>query len=527
MVDPHALDRREFLGAAGAGAGALILGGVPVDPALAGRARRRATPIARGGSFPQGIASGIPTHRGVTLWTRLNGFDRDRLLHVEVARDADFRNVVLRRKVRARAREDHTVETRVFGRAIRPGRQYYYRFETRDRSSEVGRFRLAPPPDSREPVRIAFFSCQDWEAGYFPAHAAIADEDVDLAVCLGDYIYERHYYDGPRRDTLGANRDGEVQTLPEYRDKYKLYKTDPNLRAMHAAHPFAAIWDDHEVEDNFAGTHPGEATGQVRVPFLQRRTNGFRAFYEYMPFSRDHHSRDLYRLMRLGRTADLFLLDQRQYRDDQPCGDSLTAISCPEAEGTPRTYLGERQLAWLKGSLDSSRATWKLVASQLMAMSIDALPGNPINKDSWDGYGVERRDLLGHVQSRGIRNLSFLVGDIHTFFAGDVGVNGRGPGSVATEFVSGAITSQGIPEQIGKLLGVPKELAGPVITQVLNLNPHIKYEELNSKGYGVLEASSDELNVEFKAVDQLRRDSRPRTIARFRVDAGSPHVRVL
>ena len=168
----------------------------------------------------------------------------------------------------------------------------------------MGRFRTPPPPDSQEPVRIAFFSCQDWQAGYFGAHSAIAREDVDLVVCLGDYIYERNFYEGPRKDTLGANGDGEVQTLDEYRAKYRMYKGDPDLRAMHAAHPYMGIWDDHEVEDNYAGTLPGEATQQVRVPFLERRGAGYRSFYEYMPFApvrnRPRRGHDLYRQLQVG-----------------------------------------------------------------------------------------------------------------------------------------------------------------------------------------------------------------------------------
>ena len=282
------LDRRQFVGGLAAVGGGLILGGVPVDPALAQRTRRRRTPFARGGGFSLGVAAGAPYSRtGTVVWTRLDGFRRDRLLRLEVARDPGFRNVVHRRVVRAKASADHTVETRLLGRFMRPGREYYYRFYTDDEHSPVGRFRTLPPPDSRDPVRVGFFSCQDYQAGYYNAHAAMAKEDLDLVVCLGDYTYERTFYEGPpdRRDTLGANGDGEVQTLPEYRAKYRLYRRDRNLQAMHAAHPFVAIWDDHEIEDNWAGASPGEATGQARVPFINRRNNGFRAFFEYMPFS--------------------------------------------------------------------------------------------------------------------------------------------------------------------------------------------------------------------------------------------------
>ena len=433
------MDRRELLGWAGIGTGALILGGVAVDPVAAARARRRPRlPLARGGSFPQGVASGAPNERAITLWTRLEGPTRDRRVVLEVARDPGFRRVVARSNVRVSPSRDNTVEKRLRSKRLSPGSEYYYRFETKSGSSPVGRFRTARPANSREPVRIVFFSCQDYQAGFFGAHRAIAAEDADLVVCLGDYIYERNFYEGPRKDTLGANKDGEVQTLPEYRAKYQLYKSDPDLRAMHAAHPYVGTWDDHEVEDNYAGNRPGEATQQVRVPFEERRRAGYRAFYEYMPFmpatavpSRGH---DLYRRLPLGANAEVFMLDERRYRDDQPCGDQLF-VPCPEAESEPRAFLGPAQLEWLKGGLRNSRARWKVIGNQLMIMALDLSQGAPINKDSWDGYGVERRDLMGYIASNRISDVSFLTGDIHTFFAGDVGLDGRGPESHATEFV--------------------------------------------------------------------------------------------
>ena len=524
------IDRRSFLRGAGVGAGGLVLGGRAVWPDQA-LTRRRRVPFARGGRFPEGVAAGEPTTRGATIWTRLGGYRSDRRLAIEVARDPGFDRVLLRKEVRARARRDHTVKVRVADERLKPGEEYFYRFETREKSSPVGRFRTLRPADSREPVRVAFFSCQDWQAGYFGAHRTIADiEDLDLVLCLGDYIYERNFYEGPREDTTGQNKDGEVQTLAEYREKYRLYRTDEDLRAMHAQHAFAAIWDDHEVEDNHAGDHAGEATQDPRVPYLRRRHNGHRAFDEYMPFFDRDPADDLriYRTFKLGRTAELILLDQRQYRDDQPCGDELFA-PCPEAESEPRKYLGDEQKEWFKTTLEGSAADWKLVANQLMIESLDAPPGNPINKDSWDGYGVERREVLGHVEQKGVQNLAFLTGDIHTFFAGEVGVDGRGPDSVATEFVGGSITSLGIPETIQGTTGAPLTPAqtAAITTQIKVTNPHLKYDEQESRGYGLVEATPDELKVEFKAVNALEHSTEAQTIGSFRVKSGEPRVEVL
>lgn len=523
------IDRRGFLARTGIGTGALLLGGVPVWARPAGAAPRT-VPFAKRGTFPEGVAAGEPATKSATLWTRLAGYRTDRQLSLEIARDDDFRHVIFRRNLVAKASEGHAVKLRVPSRAkLRPGERYYYRFETRDNESRVGRFQTLRPKDSREPVRIAYFSCQDYQAGYYGAHATIAELDVDLVISLGDYIYERKYYDGPRRDTLGANGDGEVQTLDEYRAKYRLYRADQDLQAMHAAHPFMACWDDHEVEDNWAGDNPGHGPENRRVSYPERRRNGQRAFYEWMPFRRPvRDGVPLYRTLPLGRHAEVFFLDERKYRDKQPCDDRFVA-PCPE-DGTPgRRMLGETQKEWLKRGLEASRASWKVVAHQVMMMSLDAPPGSGVNRDQWDGYAAERQEILGHLQTRGVKDIAFATGDIHTFFAGEVGVDGRGPESVATEFVGGSITSLGIPESVAGEFenSVPPEQVQLVTQNLRANNPHIKYDEQDSRGYGLIEARANELLVEFRAVDAVQRSTDARTLARFRVARGDPRVQVL
>lgn len=528
----ESIDRRQFIGYAGAGA--LILGGIAVDPVAAAtrRTRRRGLAVAREGTFPQGVAAGTPGERGISLWTRMEGQGGDYKLGLEIATDPQFRKVVHRTTRTVRARKDHCLETRRAGKYLKPSEQYWYRFETRTGSSPVGRFQTVPAADSRQPVKIAFFSCQDWQAGYYAAHRAIAAEEADLVMGLGDYIYEQNFYDGPRQDRLGANGDGEVQTLDEYRQKYRMYKGDPNLRAMHAAHSYVGVFDDHEVEDNWAGSLPGEETKRVRVPFLERRTNGLRAFYEYMPFEpvdgKPEIGSGLYRRMRLGANAELFLLNTREFREDQPCGDDFF-VPCPSAENDARRFLGETQKSWLKRRLRASGATWKLIGNQVMIMALELANGAQITKDSWDGYGVERRELLDYIRDKGISDVSFLTGDIHTFFAGDVGVNGRGPGSVATEFVGGSITSLGIPETVNGATGAPLT---PEQTTLLSnnlrlTNPHIKYTQQTARGYGIAEVSQDQMLVTFKGVNALDPNATARTIGRFRVARGNPRVQVL
>jgi len=529
MVNPSPITRRRFL----AGAGGLALaGGLTSARGFA----QSAPEIARGGRFAQSVASGQPTTNGITLWTKLSELERPGRMQFEVSADPDFRSVIIRRSVTPDAARDFAITTRVESAKLKPSERYFYRFFTCDRTSPVGRFRTARPADSREPVRIAFFSCQDYESGFYTAHRGIAqEEDLDLVVCLGDYIYERSFDPNKtREDDTGPNGTAEVQTLGEYRDKYRLYHTDADLLAVREAHSLYTIWDDHEVEDNYAADKPGDATQQERVAFLERRANGYRAFFEHMPqFEIAGRPAQIYGTIPLGRNADVLLLDQRQYRSDQPCGDATAPPpgTCSEKDAPDRTMLGAEQKAWFKEALAGSRATWKIVGNQLQMMSLDYARGQPLIVDSWDGYTAERRELGEFIRDRKIQNVSYLTGDIHTYFAGNVTPSGReGPGqpaAVATEFVGGSITSEGIADRQGGEQ-FRDQLAAALDTGSGTQNPQIKYSNQSEKGYGVLEARPDELLVQFKSPQTVRSpQSNIFTLQRFRVASGVPNVEVL
>ncbi len=519
---------------AAAAAGALTLVGSPLRGAGAAERRLRKGGLdrARDVTFRQGIASGDPTPRGATVWTRVDGLERDARLTLEVARDRGFDRVVERREVLARKRDNYAVKEQVH--RLDPGEQYYYRFFTDKRDSDVGKFRSALPADSNEKVRVGVFSCQDYESGFYSSHRGLANDDLDVVICLGDYIYERSFYEPKVRvDATGRNGDGEVQSLKEYRQKYALYHTDAELRELRASAPLMAIWDDHEVEDNWAGDLPGEATIDPRVAFLKRRHNGFRAFFEHMPRMQNRRERfRIYDKLRFGRNLELFLLDERQYRSDQPCGDQIVA-PCPPAERNDprRTLLGKEQMSWLKRGLRQSNAVWKAVGNQVMIMSVDLPLGNPINPDQWDGYGADRTELLNYVRDQRIADVAFFTGDIHTFFAGDVtplgrqGVAQTGPPPVATEFVCGSVTSQGLLSTV-RLQDAPE--AGVLLGDgaVIPLdNPHLRYSNIRDKGYAVFEATRDELRVSFKTAESIQRRNSPiRTLRDFTVKRGVPRV---
>ncbi|UTI65867.1 alkaline phosphatase D family protein [Paraconexibacter antarcticus] len=521
--------RRAFLAGSVAAAGGVLLGG-PEALARGFRAARPAVPAARAGGFSLGVMSGFPSTTGAVLWTRVDDLPRTSTITLEVATDRGFRRVVQRRRVRASAVRDYTARSQVTG--LRPGEEYFYRFHTRTTDSPVGRLRTLRPADSAEPVRIGVLSCQSYEAGYYTAIAGLAAEpDLDLVLHLGDYIYEHHYYDGPaaRRDTTGPGRDGDVQTLDEFRAKYRLYKRDPNLQAMHAAHPFVPIWDDHEVEDNYAGTGPDSISRSPaktendnayprRVSFAERRRAGYLSYFEYQPRVRPAGDTRIYGTVPLGAGATVFLTDQRQYRTPQPCHDAIVQ-PCADDHAPGATMLGATQKAWFKDALARDTATWKLWASEVMLMGWDSAPGVPLNQDGWDGYGAEREEILTHVRDRGIRNLAVLTGDIHTYVAGTLTTTGRVGGTpVATEFVGGSVTSLGLESTAAAPLT-------PFSQALLATNPHISYLDTRRRGYMVVEATKAQLSVRFRSPASILVPESPvSTSAAFTVEAGSTAV---
>ena len=254
------LSRRQFISRSGARGGGARLR--PADRARVAGAAQRARRLLRGGRFTQGVLSGDPTPRGITLLTVLDDVTGSGSVRLEVARDRDFRRVVARKTIATSGGRGYSVKARVGG--LQPDERYYYRFETRDRNSPVGRFQTALPADSNRPVKFAFFSCAEYSHGYYNAFEVMARDDVDFVVCLGDYVYGEAYHSvaggtGVRDDTIGepnpSNPDiaSEALTLADYRAKYALYRSDKALRDLHAKFPMVAIWDDHEVQDNYAG----------------------------------------------------------------------------------------------------------------------------------------------------------------------------------------------------------------------------------------------------------------------------------
>jgi alkaline phosphatase D len=396
----------------------------------------------------------------------------------------------------------------------------------------VGRFRTALPPDSRQPVRFAFFSCQEYTFGYFNAHNLLAEEDIDFVVNLGDYIYAEAYY-RPGDAFAGVRVDpiGFAETLDQYRAKYKLYRTEAPLRRMHANFPMISIWDDHEVQDNYAGGAgpTGGLAPELRYT-RRRRAAAYRAYFESMPTYPVNGDSRIYTAVRFGKNVDLILLDQRQYRADQPCGDEQVGPPCPALD-QPRKFLGARQMDFVKKRLSSSRAAWKVVANQVMIMPTIFPGGDYIGFDFWQGYPQERRELVEHIRRRRVKDVVFVTGDIHTFVAGDVRVNNSDTVPVATEFVGGSISAPGLGEGGGGVLPGANPLNPQTPQSIIDLlrstNPWAVDADFDHHGYGLVTATDRSFRCTLRRVDSVKRRSRtalPDNRFTYRIGRGHPSL---
>jgi alkaline phosphatase D len=365
----------------------------------------------------------------------------------EIATDESMRNVVRRGTEVARPDLAHSVHAEVSG--LEPARWYWYRFDAGGEASPVARTRTAPAAGAQpERFRFAFASCQHYERGLYVAYRHMAREDLELVAHLGDYIYEYGTSATAAPGTLvRRHQPDEITTLEQYRNRYALYKVDPDLQAAHAAFPWIVTWDDHEVENNYAGD-VSEANEPPEV-FLRRRAAAYQAYYEHQPLRKASIPKGpdmlLYRTLAFGSLARFHVLDTRQYRSDQSCGDGIKP-PCPEWSDPARTVLGETQERWLTSQVSRSSATWSVLAQQI-SMSLINNPARPdaVAMDPWSGYPAARDRLIAFMASQRERDFVVLTGDIHASFVMDLKRDVRDPSTptVATEFIGTSISSAG------------------------------------------------------------------------------------
>ena len=469
--------------------------------------------------FSLGVASGDPSADGMVLWTRLapkpleagGGMGMEPVkVSWMVCEDEAMTKVAAKGVENAVPDWGHSVHVEVAG--LKPDRWYWYQFRVGGEVSAKGRTRTMPAVGSDpERLKFAFASCQHLETGLFTAYEHMEREDVDLVFHLGDYIYEGEGIEKRVRKHLGK----EIVSIDDYRVRHAQYRSDPALQAMHAAAPWVVTWDDHEFDNNCAGSISEEKWVTAEA-FLRRRAAAYKAYYEHMPLRRSALPKGpdmlLYRGISFGTLAQFFVLDTRQYRSDQPCGDG-NKPQCAEAMSEAQTLMGLEQREWLFRGLDQSPAKWNALAQQIMIGRVDRLAGEAVgySMDQWPGYEMERRAVLKYLHERKVANPVAFAGDIHSNWANELIADFDDLESkcVATEFVGTSISSG------GDGAAVPKGHA-----ELLKENPFVKFQNAE-RGYVTCEVTASEWRTDFKTGEYVSRPGATLNVrASFVVESG-------
>lgn len=484
------ISRREWLKRTAAGIGgvastSLTVPGCATDDPIPG-------PTLPAAVFLHGVASGDPLADRVILWTRVTSPDGGAVeVSYTVALDKAFTTIVAEGSGMATSERDHTFKVDVDG--LEAGTTYWYRFEALGEFSYTGRTRTAPT-GGVDRLRFAVVSCSSWGHGYFHAYRHLAERaDLDCVLHLGDYIYEYGDNQYPRtRQARPYEPSHEIVTLADYRMRYRQYRTDADLQAVHQQHPFIAIWDDHEsANDSWSDGAENHDTA-TEGDWAERKAAAYQAYIEYLPI-REQEEGKIWREFEFGDLAHLLMLDTRLWgRDEQPTDQAdLETINDPT-----RTLLGTDQEAWLSERLDASAAKWRVLGQQVMVAQWDL--GFLTNVDQWDGYAAARDRLFDELEAH--PNTVVLTGDIHTHWAwtlsrdpNDPGFDkDTGAGAVGVEFVCTAISSPG--------LGLPVP-----VEDLQEQFPHLHHANLELRGYILLDVTAEAVQGDYYVIDDVIR----------------------
>jgi alkaline phosphatase D len=478
--------------------------------------------------FSLGVASGDPDDHSVVLWTRLapsplqpdSGMPSVTVpVDWEIAEDDKMQRVIRRGTADARPEDGHSLH--VIADGLAPDCPYWYRFIADGITSRIGRTRTLPARGALPArFRLAVAGCQRIEHGFFTAWADLSETDVDLVFHYGDYMYEYAL----TAEAMAARMDVPVPdaarvkptSLAEYRTRYALYKLDPDLTAAHAAHPFIASFDDHEVVNNWGGmSHPAKMRDR---DFLKLRAAAFQAFYENQPVRPGVRPRGaditMYRSFDMGRLLRLAVLDTRQFRSLPPCGKAETR-HCDERLAPGRNMIGATQERWLFGLFDRRDTAWTVLGNQVLMMQLRRKEAaqDIVNTDKWDGNAAARTRLLQGAVDRKVGGLVAVTGDIHRAIAGNLMVDFGKPGAapVGVEFVASSISSDGDGGRARK-----------AATRLMANNPHLRFYD-GRRGSLICEFDERRCQATYRAVDVVStRGGKVSTASTFTVEAKQP-----
>jgi len=467
--------------------------------------------------FPQSVASGDVTQNSCILWTRT--LDAGIPIVCQVSETQDFSNLVFNEVFVPSEASDNTVKVKVSN--LKPGTKYYYRFVKDKSSSPVGVFKTIEKNPER--IRFAVVSCQDYSNGFYSAWYHISREKIDFVVHLGDYIYETlseptFQYAQMRTISLSSGRKVSLE-LKDYRELYKIYKSDRYLQMAHENFPFYIIWDDHEFANDSAYTLSPDNGKELWGSDEQkeRRLQASQAWYEYLPVDVYFEPKEedpkkqirIYRRFDFGSLARLLMTDERLYRSPHPCGEGALGqrylASCDKVEQT--TMLGQEQLDWFLGELKKAQndgVVWKIHGNEvcMSQMSFTSREGkiSYLNLDQWDGFAGERRKIFDHIVQNSIKNYFVVTGDLHTFVVGELYDDFLNlKEKVGVEFAATSITSS----NLGNLLRMGEEGLEAIENSLVSLNKNLKFFNSHYHGYAICDITPEEAIVELWRVSSI------------------------
>jgi alkaline phosphatase D len=501
--------------------------------------------------FLHGVASGDPLTDRVILWTRMTpdvpditAEERDIDVHWQVATDRDMQEIVVAGMATTGPDRDYTVKVDAFG--LRPGQIYYYRFSSGGAQSPVGRTKTLPGDDATK-VKFAVFSCANYPAGYFNVYAdAARQDDIDVALHIGDYIYEYEStgYACDKAEELGRVSEPAnlLLVLGDYRRRYAQYRTDRDLQAVHARLPFIAVWDDHEFADDAWRDGSADHQPGAEGPFSLRKAAAMRAYQEWMPIRLPDPARPekIYRSFDFGKVASLHMLDTRIVGRDQQVmissyydadGKFDEARYRADVASPRRNMMGAGQLAWLEEKVGRSRAAWQIIGQQVLMARFEyplpvamgdlscadyaglkecamrdpakltshekmllAAPTLPCYLDSWDGYPGDREKLFNILKRHG-SNVVVLAGDTHNAWASDLR-DAKGQ-RIGVEFAGPSVSSPGME------CSHPDDDPDDIARTMKHVIEPLYYAQTSKRGYMIVTATPEQVSCDWRFVDTV------------------------
>ena len=478
--------------------------------------------------FSHGVASFDPLQHGVLLWTHLDPAPTSVRWKVTEAPpdphtppEALLERVVAEGETAVDPAHDGCVTVEVD--RLRPATTYHYWFEADGVMSPIGRTRTLP--EETDWARIAFVCCADRSMGGLTAYRAIAEDEVDLVVHLGDYLYEQPK--GP----FPVDPPGVTVTLEDYRRRHAHTRLDRDLQALHLRHPMMFVWDDHDTADN-AWRHGAKAHDDAEHgPWEVRLAAATEARQEWLPCRLIDPAEplDMHRSVRLGELLELVVLDTRIPGRDLQAGDP----GAKQIDDPDRRIISDAQMEWAEARLADRSATWAVVTTQVpmarlqlpvpLGSVVDAampsgyrvVDGRALCTDDWDGYPVQRSRLARALDKR--QGSAVVVsGDVHSNWAALVrdGEPGR---AVAVDLVTTSVSATAMGEQLPEgWRTLAERLSDKVHDMVWN--------DLEHHGYLRIDVRPDELRGDWIAVEPGDDPMRPRVIASWAVRPERPVV---